>query len=227
MPDVYKSEDNNTTASRSTHRPVQKTPRVPDPRRLEVTPGHTHNPFSAFCYYPERVQFETQEKEEKIVLLLRRHPVTNIPWILLAVVLVLAPSIVLTYIPFLEFLPLRFQFVSIILYYLVVTAYILEQALSWFFNVNIITDERIVDVDFKNLIYREMTDTRIDRIQEVTHKMGGAFGVLFNFGDVIIQTAGAEIAIEFEDVPNPARVQRILSEMQTEELQEQLEGRVR
>lgn len=190
-------------------------------------PGHTHNPFSAFFYRPERIKFETQEKEEKIVLMLRRHPVTNIPWILLAIILVLAPGYILAYVPFLEFLPVRFQFMAMVLYYLMVTAYVIEQALSWFFNVNIITDERIVDVDFRNLIYREITDTRIDKIQEVTHKVGGAFGVMFNFGDVIIQTAGAEIAIEFEDVPNPARVQQILSAAQTEELQEAIEGRVR
>ena len=39
-------------------------------------------------------------------------------------------------------------------WYLILAAFIFEEFLGWFFNVNIITDERIVEVDFHNLIYR-------------------------------------------------------------------------
>ena len=52
------------------------------------------------------------------------------------------------------------------------------------FNVYIVTDERIIDIDFYNLIYKEVSDANIDKIQDVTYKMGGVVRTLFNYGDV-------------------------------------------
>ena len=145
---------------------------------------------------------------------------------MIAVGLALAPNL-LSFFPLLEFLPLRFQIVALVFWYLIVTAYVLESFLTWFFNVYIVTDERVIDIDFHNLIYREVTDAKLDKIQDVTYTMGGVPRTIFNYGDVLIQTAGTVPSIEFEAVPNPAEVAKILQELRTEEEQEQLEGRAR
>src|SRR3989344_8543948 len=50
--------------------------------RLEL-PGHTHNPLTSFSYFPDKVKFVNQDPEERVILLLRKHPITNIRWILL------------------------------------------------------------------------------------------------------------------------------------------------
>ena len=188
--------------------------------------GHSHNPLSSFCYRPDNVKFETQDQHEKVVLLLRQHPIVNIPWILIAGVLIFAP-LVLGSFPLIDFLPERFQFISIIIWYLVVTAFVIESFLSWFFNIYILTDERIVDIDFHNLIYKEVSDAKISNIQEVNHSVGGVVGTVFNFGDIKIQTAGAVPTFDFLNVANPARVVRIIGELRQEEEQETLEGRTR
>lgn len=188
--------------------------------------GHTHNPVAAFCYIPDNVKFETQEDHEKVILLLRQHPIVNIPWILTAVLLILAPNI-LQYFPLLSFLPVNFQFVAILFWYLIVLAFVIESFLSWYFNVYIVTDERIVDVDFVNLIYKEISDAQIEDVQEINHSVGGVVGTFLNFGDVKIQTASALPNFEFENVPNPGRVAKIIGELKIEEQQEEVEGRVR
>lgn len=188
--------------------------------------GHTHGPFAAFYYHPHKARFETQEKEEKVILLLRRHPVTNLPWVLAALALSLAP-VFLARSPLFSFLPPNFEFIALLLWYFIVTALVLEGTLSWFFNVYIVTDERLVDVDFNNLLYREIKDAKIDKIQEVKNTIGGVLGIVFNYGSVHIQTAGALPTFEFEDVPNPAEVAKIIQELRTEEEIEVIEGRVR
>ena len=99
--------------------------------------------------------------------------------------------------------------------------------MSWFFHVNIITDERIVEVDFANLVYREITDANIDQIQDVTVEVGGSLRTFLHFGNVVIQTAAEIPKIEFEAVPKPDTVARILRELRIEEEKEKLEGRVR
>ena len=103
----------------------------------------------------------------------------------------------------------------------------IESFLSWFFNIYILTDERIVDIDFHNLIYKEVSDAKISNIQEVNHSVGGVVGTVFNFGDIKIQTAGAVPTFDFLNVANPARVVRIIGELRQEEEQETLEGRTR
>lgn len=188
--------------------------------------GHTHNPLTAYSYCPDNATFETQEAGERIILLMRKHPITNVPWILLVAGLVFAPS-VLGFIPLASLFPPQFGLGALILWYLLATAIALEGALSWFFNVYIITDERVVDVDFHNLIYREISDAKIDKIQDVTYKVGGVVRTLFNYGDVLIQTAGTIPNFDFVAVPNPAEVAKILQELRTQEEVEVVEGRVR
>lgn len=222
MPDVYISKSP-VASNQSTDKPVT---RNRQPEIKHDLPGHSHNPLAAFFHWPDRVSFKTQEKGEKIVLLLRKHPITNVPWILVAIVLALAP-LLLQFFPLLSFLPQNFQTVAVLFWYLIVLAFILEEALSWFFNVYIVTDERIVDVDFYNLIYREISDAKIDKIQDVTHRVGGVVPTLFNYGDILIQTAGTIPNFDFVAVPNPSEVARILQELRTEEEIEALEGRAR
>jgi uncharacterized membrane protein YdbT with pleckstrin-like domain len=190
------------------------------------SPMHTHNPLSAFCYEPHGIRFETQDERERIVLLLRQHPIVNVPWILMAILLAVAPSFLSAF-PLLDFLPVNFQFVSILFWYLIVLAFVVESALSWFFNVYIVTDERIVDVDFVNLIYREISEANIDDIQEVNSIMGGVPATVFNYGNVRIQTSSANPTFEFDRVPNPTRVTEVINRLREEEEQETLEGRTR
>jgi len=185
----------------------------------------TKNPLAAFSVLPKRVSFETQEIKEKIVLLLRKHWVTNLPWAVIALVMAVAPLFLSSF-PALTFMPLRFQVVAIILWYLLILAYVLESFLSWYFNVYIVTDERLVDVDFYSLIYKRISETKIDRIQDVSYSQGGVIQSMFNFGTVTIQTAGEVPEFEFVAVPKPAQVTKVLNQLALQEEQEKLEGRV-
>ena len=182
--------------------------------------------LASFVPRPDNVCFETQEKKERIVLLLRRHVITNIPWVLLALLMVLTPWVVGGVISF-DFVPFRYQLMSLIGWYLLTFAFVFERFLSWLFNVNILTDERVVDIDFPTILYREISSTKTDQIQDVSVKVGGFIRSLFDYGDVLIQTAGTVPEICFEAVPYPSRVAEIINDLILEEEKEKLEGRVR
>lgn len=191
-----------------------------------VKEKRTKNPFASFIALPTKINFETQQVDEQIILLLRQHWVMNIPWIILAIIMTMAP-IILKAIPLLFFLPSNFQFLTIIMWYLITMAFIFEKFLTWFFNIYIITDERIIDVDFISLTYREISDAQIEKIQDITYKTGGILKAFFDFGDVYIQTAGTVPRIEFLAVPKPDKVAKILNQLLLQEQQEKIEGRVR
>lgn len=222
MPDIFNSEKKPRSHN---HPNVTRHKHIPDKDELKAH-GHTNNPLAAYCYYPDRVKFAGADSEEKIVLLLRRHAITNVPWIFVSILMLFAPLVALSF-GFLDMVPLNFLTVGLIFWYLITFAFILEEFLSWFFNVYVVTDERIFDVDFVNLVYREITDANLDQIQDVTVKVGSVIRTIFDYGDIHIQTAAAVVEIDFEAVPHPDRVAQVLRELRVEEEVEKTEGRVR
>lgn len=168
--------------------------------------------FSAFVRRPTNIRFEGQEKKEEIILLLRRHFITNVPWLLVLILMVLVPVFVPQFVPF-DFLPPNFRLMAIISWYLLTFAFAFQKLLCWLFNVNIITNQRVIDIDFPTILYKDVSDARFDKIQDVSVKTGGFIRSLFNFGKVIIQTAGAIPEIIFEDIPNPERVRTAINKL--------------
>lgn len=224
MPDVYVSEKPEKSASKKTM--TKKKKKNNHELSPNDFPGHTNNPLAAFSYFPNKIHFVAADPEEKIILVLRKHPITNIPWIITAILLIVAPLLLDT-LPIFDTLPLNLRLIATLFWYLVTAAFILEEFLNWFFNVYIVTDERVFDVDFINLIYREISDANIDQIQDVTTKVGGVIPTLFNYGDVVIQTAAEIPQIEFLAVPRPDTVAQVLRELRIQEEVEKIEGRVR
>jgi len=196
------------------------------PEEKHKLKGHSHNPLASYNFLPDKAHFINKDPQEKVLLLLRKHPVTNVRWILISFVMIISFPFAAIVTP-IQYLPNSFQLVIQLVWYLFVFAIILEGFLGWFFNVNLVTDERIVEVDFVNLIYREITDADIDDIQDVTVQIGGAIRTFFNYGDLIIQTASEVPRIVFESIPNPDDAAKILRELRVEEEEEKLEGRVR
>lgn len=228
MPDVFVSDKKKVPQTKQKKK-VDRVPNVTRHRHLpskEALPGYSKNPLSAYCYYPDHVNFVGADSEEKIVLLLRRHPITNLGWTIISLLMVTAPVVLLLF-GFFEAIPFELLVVGVLFWYLITFAFTLEQFLSWFFNVYIITDERVFDVDFINLVYREITDAELDNIEDVTVRVGSVIRTVFDFGDVMIQTAGATPQVDFEAVPHPDRVAQVLRELRVEEDIEKLEGRVR
>lgn len=186
----------------------------------------TWNMLNAFAAKPMNVCFDSQLKEEQVILLLRQHPVTQVNWVLMTIFALLLPFFIGP-LGFLSFLPMKFQIASMVAWYMLVAGFVLESFLSWFFNAFIITDERIVDIDFVSLIYKNISAAKLDNIEDITATTGGAMRSIFDYGTITIQTAAANTQFEFADVPQTAKVTTLLNELLLEEERERIEGRVR
>lgn len=183
------------------------------PAKESRTPPYQHNsPLSAFGFHPDHVDFETLEKEEKIVLLLRQHPIVNLKWIVITILLLLVPSAI-SYFGVLSSVHSGVQLVVTLAWYLFTMAYALESFLDWYFNVYFVTTSRVVDVDFYNLIDKRVSDAELDKIQDVSYTSFGVWRMLFSYGDVFIQTAAEVSEFEFLAVPNPEKVVKIIDDL--------------
>lgn len=181
-----------------------------------VSPQKPFAPLAALMVNPARVYFQNQDQDEQIILLLRRHWVTNLGWIFTGFLMLFLPSLVTIFVSFLN-LSLQISpaifWVGRIFWYLVTFGYLFINFLIWYFNAHLVTNKRAVDIDFHNLTYKDVSTTRIELIQDVTFKVGGVIRHLFDYGDVFIQTAGTEPNFEFQAVPKPAFVADKISDL--------------
>lgn len=183
------------------------------------------NVCSSYLPKPLSFKFDSQEQHENVLLVLRQHPISQVKRILGGVVLLFVPFL-LASVGVLNLLPGSYQMSILIMWSILTFGYFFSIFLTWFFSVYIITDERIIDVDFYSLIHKDVSSAKLDRIEDIAAVTGGAVQSMFDFGTVKIQTAGATVQIDFENVPHPARITKLLNELQLEEEREKIEGRV-
>lgn len=141
-------------------------------------------------------------------ILLRAHGITNVPWIFTAILGIILPFILVRFVDLTSLfqLPIPSFDVSLgifIIWYMLVTAYIMEKFLHWYFNVYIVTNHHIIDVTLQNLLSRHTTEVRLEDIQSPRSKIQGVFGSLFNFGDIHIESAARSQTVDFIAVPKP------------------------
>ena len=116
-------------------------------------------------------------------------------------------SVVINYLNYVQMLFLNVFAIVFIL------SYIWFNFLNWYFNVGIITNKRVVDIDFFNILYKEITVAQLDKVQDVTIKSGGFIEAFFDYGTIFIQTAGTEANVEFSDTPMPSQVVNLINKL--------------
>ncbi|OGE25317.1 hypothetical protein A3C26_00615 [Candidatus Daviesbacteria bacterium RIFCSPHIGHO2_02_FULL_39_12] len=166
--------------------------------------------FSAYIERPINCRFEGQDQDETILLLLRAHPITNLSWIIPAVLLFLLPFFLPSILNLLDInlpqVPSLYGILFLIINYLLTLTIVFEGFLNWYFNVYIVTNKNIIDVDFHSLLSKNIDVAPLRNIEDTSSFMGGLLNAIFHFGDVFIQTAGTSRNIDFHSVLRPHHV---------------------
>jgi uncharacterized membrane protein YdbT with pleckstrin-like domain len=70
-----------------------------------------------------------------------------------------------------------------------------------------LTDKDVIDIDRKPFGFGESRkQAPLQNIQNVKAERPGFFATLFDYGDVHIETAGADSDIDFDRIPHPSQV---------------------
>jgi hypothetical protein len=93
---------------------------------------------------------------------------------------------------------------------------------NFYLSLQLVTTDRVIDIDQKGIFRREVNELAIGNIQDVTYKQNGFLPSLLGYGEVIIKTSSIEIGstndntvngFVFENCPEPAKVAGILSDL--------------
>lgn len=164
-------------------------------------------------------KFELPNKRpgEKTMLILRRHWYVLFMLGLQAVIFLSIPIIFYVFIKIESpdlltgelSLPLLVLGGSI--YYLFIWMFLFNSFIDYYLDVWIVTTERIINIEQKNLFHRTISEKNLDRMQDITSEVKGVIPTFLNFGTVYIQTAGTTERFVFKEVPNaPEITQQIL-----------------
>lgn len=84
----------------------------------------------------------------------------------------------------------------------------------WYYNAFVITNQRIIDFDQRGLFDKTVSESTYGKIQDVSFKKKGFFSTIFNYGTIVVQTAGTNANLEIRNVFEPEKVQELITEIQ-------------
>ena len=168
--------------------------------------------FKPIKVLPSAIRFDGQEEDENIVLFLRQHIVILIMYILESAFYIFLAILGAFALKSLGVKASIIMAVLLLGFLYFITALIYSVA-KWYFNVFIVTNMRLIDLDFTNLFSSRWSGTPLDRVEDISVATPGIYSTFFNMGNLYIQTAAEKPEFEIKNVPDPHTMQDIVNDL--------------
>lgn len=185
-------------------------PQVPNNTAKQFRTVHP-NMAGVLSINPRNVRFQTQNRGEKVFIKARAHPLINIDWVFNSAFLAIFPILVAVgfyYLPFdiniLDYVEWYYLALVLIIYYSVLYTSVLYSFMDWYYDVYLVTNERILNFQFEPLKRHRIAEARLENIENVSESVIGFLPSINNYGDVKIQTAAHHNLFTFRAVPDPS-----------------------
>lgn len=169
--------------------------------------------------HPIKFDFPSREKGEKVYLAVRRHYFVLVRQGIIFLFFFIFPVIIGAVTYYFNIRVSEYSFYSILvliisLYYLFVMLFAMIKWIEYYYDVWIITDRRLIDLEQKSLFNHITSELRLDKIQDVTFEIKGFLPSVFHYGNIYVQTAGSVQRFAFEEVPRSQQIKRLIIDLQ-------------
>lgn len=172
----------------------------------------------------KRLTFPGQLEDEEVLLFLRRHWLSFLPYSLFFLFMLFLPLLIIFILTFFNFDLTPYRSLAIVFlssFLLFAFAFFLTAFIDYYLDVTIVTNSRLIDIEQKGLFNRDISEQSLLRVQDVSSKRQGLFQTLFNYGLVFIQTAGEAPNFELYNIPKPDEVAQKILHLHEELLKKQ------
>lgn len=135
------------------------------------------------------------------------HLIRRIFWLLL---LLLVGAIFLVFLSSAAEFTLSFILIVGGLFGIPISGFLVWQIWDWQNDRFVVTTQRIVHIERQGLFRENYEEGALDDIQDVHEARFGLTANILNFGDLILQTAGETVQIDFTGVPAPGRLRELV-----------------
>ncbi len=144
--------------------------------------------LKSFIKNPENTSYKGKDSDENIVFLIRQSSWATAGWVLSTIFLAV---IILFIFPHLSKINYNgekifndgFILLLAVFSYIVLFGHVFHKFLDWYFEVFLITNKKIVDID-KGAV--SISETPLENVQDVTSKIQSVFGQMLNIGSIHI-----------------------------------------
>lgn len=165
--------------------------------------------------------FASQQEDEKIILIKRKHGIVFFPLMIMSIVSYSLGLIVVFVLPY--YFPIldegiipNIVVVFTSLFFLFATLFFFIEWILYYLQVGMVSDKRLVDINQVSLFSRRISEMSLGNVEDITASQQGVIQTMFHYGDVCVQTAGELPNFIFEKVPDPYGTQRIIMQAMDE-----------
>lgn len=168
-----------------------------------------HYPFLVNCH----------GKPEQPILTLRAHPVVFITRGAIFAILLVVPFVAMALLPELMASLLSSMIggtaavLLVSLYMLVVLLLGFNHFFNWFFDIWVVTNERIIDVDQEGVFSKKIGELELHKVQDVLAESHGVLATVFGYGRIKVETAGAQTEFAVDGIAHPYAVAKRILEL--------------
>jgi hypothetical protein len=179
--------------------------------------------------FSSRDLFPGQQENEEICMVVREHWMVFflrfLSWLIFAAILPLTDWAIKSYAPSLNTAP-YVSYLNLVksVYLMFLMLGLLFIWIIYYLNIQIITNERVVDIVQDSLLKRKVAELHLSRLEDVTAEVNGVFGTFLDYGNVYIQTAGETERFVFTRVPNPGAIEKLILDLYEKLPSDQKEG---
>jgi uncharacterized membrane protein YdbT with pleckstrin-like domain len=99
------------------------------------------------------------------------------------------------------------------IYYLTIFLLTFNFWVEEYLDIRTITNKRVISREYLGLFNRTVSELELYRIQDVSVDQKGFFATILNYGNVSLQTAGAQEKFMFKNIANPVEVSRLIQKL--------------
>ncbi len=161
--------------------------------------------------------FPGQRHGEEAVLFVRHHWIFDLAILVRCVFWMIVPVLFLLVIDLLRFNPSeRARLLLVIILCWVEISVLLTHYIHWlktYLDYDVVSTERVVDVEQIDLFRVNVSETSLEEIQDVRSSVPGFLGSVLGFGDLTIQTAAEKGEFRMKNVPRAMEIRPLILDL--------------
>lgn len=164
-------------------------------------------------------------ENDQVIIGKRRHWASMVGVMFLMFILIFVPAILVQAIKITNPDILSGSLLTIItvigsIYYLVMATFAFAQWMNYYYDMLIITENEIIDIDQNGLFDRHISEISLLRVQDVSARVKGLWATLFNYGDVVAESAGENTRTYImSSIPDPIAVANKILELHNDHIE--------
>lgn len=169
--------------------------------------------FESIVSFPKNIYLSDQNKEEFVLLFIRQHKIILFFNIFVNLLLLLFPFIIEFFLSLINqnlfnnffnldvFFKSKWWNIAILSWIALILSYVFDSFYRWFYNINVLTNEKFIDIDLESIFSSRVEVASLFDIQDAKDSQKGIIQSIFNMGDLVLLTASGVTIFSLDNIP--------------------------